>query len=225
MTLRQILIDGAWAFGLILTGDQADACLVYLAELEKWNRKFNLTAIRDEREIVTKHFIDSFSYLMGFRPESGLALLDMGSGAGFPALAIKIAAPVLSVTMVESAKKKGTFLRHIIRTLGLEDVRVLDMRTNELPSEHYARYDVVTARAFSDMETAIKEGKALLKPGGLLVLSRGPAEAVGDDIVAGHGMMVLKRHEFILPGSGDPRALWVFEKGPDVPRGTIRTKR
>jgi 16S rRNA (guanine527-N7)-methyltransferase len=212
MTLRQTLMDGASAFGLILTDEQADACLVYLVELEKWNRKFNLTAIRNEREIVTKHFIDSFSYLMGFRPEPGLALLDMGSGAGFPALAIKIAAPSLSVTMVESVKKKGTFLRHIIRTLGLEDVRVFDLRMDELPSEHYARYDVVTARAFSDMETAINEGKDFLKPGGLMVLSRGPAETIGDDIVAGRGMTVRKRHEIILPGSGDPRALWVFEK-------------
>lgn len=212
MTLRRTLIHGAAAFGLGLTDEQADACLVYLVELEKWNRKFNLTAIRDEREIITKHFIDSFSYLKGFIPGPGMALLDMGSGAGFPALPIKIAAPALSVIMVESVRKKGTFLRHIIRTLRLEGVEVLDARTGALLPEHHARYDVVTARAFADMETALQEGSLFLKPGGLMILSRGPAETVSNDTVSEHGMLVKARHEIILPGSGDPRALWVFQK-------------
>jgi 16S rRNA (guanine527-N7)-methyltransferase len=211
MTLRRTLIDGAAAFGLGLTDEQADACMVYLVELEKWNRKFNLTAIRDEREIITKHFIDSFSYLKGFRPGPGMALLDMGSGAGFPALPIKIAAPALSVIMVESVRKKGTFLRHIIRTLRLDGVEVLDARTGALLPEHHARYDIVTARAFADMGTALKEGSLFLKPGGLMILSRGPAETVGDDTVAEQGMRVKERHEIILPGSNAPRALWVFQ--------------
>lgn len=212
MTLRRTLIEGAAAFGLDLTDEQADACMVYLVELEKWNRKFNLTAIRDEREIITKHFIDSFSYLKGFKPGPGMALLDMGSGAGFPALPIKIAAPALSVTMVESVRKKGTFLRHIIRTLRLEGVEVLDARTGALLPEHHARYDIVTARAFADMGTALKEGSLFLKPGGLMILSRGPAETVGDDTIAEQGMKVKERHEIILPGSYAPRALWVFQK-------------
>jgi 16S rRNA (guanine527-N7)-methyltransferase len=136
----------------------------------------------------------------------------MGSGAGFPALPIKIAAPALSVIMVESVRKKGTFLRHIIRTLRLEGVEVLDARTGALLPEHHATYDFVTARAFADMGTALKEGSLFLKPGGLMILSRGPAETVSDDTVAEQGMLVKARHEIILPGSGDPRALWVFQK-------------
>ncbi len=211
MTLRRTLIDGAAAFGLGLTDEQADACLAYLVELEKWNRKINLTAIRGEREIITKHFIDSFSYLKGFNPRPGMALLDMGSGAGFPALPIKIAVPALLVIMVESVRKKGTFLRHVIRTLRLEGVEVLEARTGALP-EHHARYDVVTARAFADMGTALQEGSLFLKPGGFMILSRGPAETVSDDTVSENGMLVKARHEIILPGSGDPRALWVFQK-------------
>jgi 16S rRNA (guanine527-N7)-methyltransferase len=212
MTLRRTLIEGAAAFGLSLTEEQANACMIYLVELEKWNRKFNLTAIRDEREIITKHFIDSFSYLRGFKPGLGMALLDMGSGAGFPALPIKIAAPALSVIMVESVRKKGAFLRHIIRTLRLEGVEVLDARTGALLPKHHARYDVVTARAFADMGTALKEGSLFLRPGGLMILSRGPGETVSDDMVAEQGMLVKARHEINLPGSGDPRALWVFQK-------------
>ena len=212
MTLRRRLIDGASAFGLVLSDDQADACLVYLVELEKWNRKINLTAIRDEREIVTKHFVDSFSYVRGFTPSPGMALLDMGSGAGFPALPIKIAAPDLSVTLVESVGKKGAFLRHIIRTLRLQNAVVLEARTGELPAERHGRYDVVTARAFADMGTALREGAAFLKKGGVMVLSRGPAETVAEDAAIAQGMVVRSRQEIVLPGLGDPRALWVFEK-------------
>jgi 16S rRNA (guanine527-N7)-methyltransferase len=212
MTLRRILSDGAKAFGTELNEEQIDLCLVYLVELEKWNRKINLTAIRDEREIVTKHFIDSFSYLRGFEPAPGLELLDMGSGAGFPALPIKIAAPGISVTLVESVRKKGTFLRHIIRTLRLERATVLDERTESLPAEHRSHYDVVTARAFADMDTALREGGPFLKPGGVMVLSRGPSESISDAAVAMHGMTVRTRDEFVLPISRDPRALWVFQK-------------
>jgi 16S rRNA (guanine527-N7)-methyltransferase len=212
MTLRRILIDGAAVFGVDLNDSQIDACLVYLVELEKWNRKINLTAIRDEQEIVTKHFIDSFSYLKGFVTAPHMELLDMGSGAGFPALPIKIAAPDISVTLVESVRKKGAFLRHVIRTLRLERATVLDARIDSLSGEHLTHYDVVTARAFADMETALREGAPFLKPGGVMVLSRGPAESVGTAAVVANGMSVRSRDELILPRSLDPRALWVFQK-------------
>jgi len=212
MTLRRRLIDGAAVFGVDLNDGQIDACLVYLIELEKWNRKINLTAIRDEQEIITKHFIDSFSYLKGFGPAPGMELLDMGSGAGFPALPIKIAAPDISVTLVESVRKKGAFLRHVIRTLRVERATVLDARTEALPAEHRSRYDVVTARAFADLDTALREGAPFLRAGGVMVLSRGPAESINDTAVAAHGMSVRSRDELILPRSLDPRALWVFQK-------------
>lgn len=212
MTLRKDLIDGSAALGVDLTEAQADSCLVYLVELVKWNRKINLTAIRDDKEIITKHFIDSFSYLKGFEPVPGRSLLDMGSGAGFPALPIKIAAPALSVTLVESVGKKGAFLRHIIRTLGLREVEVIDRRTDQLVKEHHGHYDIVTARAFADMATALKEGSHFLKHGGLMVLSRGPEERVSDDAIKAGSMKVLARHDIGLPGSGDRRALWVFQK-------------
>jgi 16S rRNA (guanine527-N7)-methyltransferase len=212
MTLRRTLIDGAAAFGIGLNDDQVDACLVYLVELEKWNRKINLTAIRNEQEIATKHFIDSFSYLKGFEPMPGVELLDMGSGAGFPALPIKIAAPGISVTLIDSARKKAAFLRHIIRTLRLERALVIAARAEALPAEHHAHYDIVTARAFADMDTALREGAPFLKPGGVMVLSRGPAESISNAAVTVHGMSVRSRFELILPLSRDPRALWVFQK-------------
>ena len=149
MTIRRTLIDGAALFGIGLTEKQADACLVYLIELEKWNRKISLTAIREEQEIIIKHFIDSFSYVKGFDPRPAAKLLDMGSGAGFPALPLKIAFPDLEITLVEAVQKKASFLRHIIRTLALSGVEVADKRTEALPESYSAVYDVVTARAFA----------------------------------------------------------------------------
>jgi 16S rRNA (guanine527-N7)-methyltransferase len=210
--LRKLLSTGADELEVSLAGGQVDACLGYLAELKKWNRKINLTAIRDDREIVIKHFLDSFSYLKGFEAGPGLSLVDIGSGAGFPGLPLKIARPDLSVTLVESVKKKASFLRHIVRTLRLEGVEVMDRRTDELPGEALAGFDIATARAFADMGSALREGSRLLKRGGTLVLSRGPDEKLTEEEIGQAGMALIARKSLELPFSRDPRALWVFRK-------------
>ena len=212
MTLRTLLTSGAEKLGVILSDAQADAFLVYLVELEKWNQKINLTAIRNEQDIVIKHFLDSLSYLKGFIPAPALRLLDMGAGAGFPAIPIKIAHPEISITMVEAVHKKASFLRHIVRALKLLEVDVVDKRTDELPSSHHVSCDVVTARAFADIKTALSKGEPFLKPGGLLILSRGPEESIGEGETLKAGMVIEKRLDFNLPHSNDPRAIWVFRK-------------
>ena len=109
MTPRELLIAGTRELDISLSIDQVNSFFVYLAELKKWNRKINLTAITEERDAVIKHLLDSLSYLKGFSPAQGLRLLDMGSGAGFPAIPIKLAMPGISVTLVESVKKKTLF--------------------------------------------------------------------------------------------------------------------
>jgi 16S rRNA (guanine527-N7)-methyltransferase len=212
MTLRTLLTSGALNLGTILSDEQVDKFLVYLVELEKWNRKINLTAIRNEQDIVIKHFLDSLSYLNGFTPASERRLLDMGSGAGFPAVPIKIAHPEIGITMVESVHKKASFLRHIARMLMLTDIAVVDKRTDELPPAHHQAYDVVTARAFADIKTALSEGAPFLKPCGLIVLSRGPEETIGEGEALKTGMIIEKRLDLSLPHSNDPRAIWVFRK-------------
>jgi 16S rRNA (guanine527-N7)-methyltransferase len=212
MTLRDLLTKGADQLGFTLSDQQADVFLVYLVELEKWNRKINLTAIRNEQDIVIKHFLDSLSYLKGFTPSPALRLLDMGSGAGFPAIPIKIAHRELSITMVEAVNKKASFLRHIIRTLRLTEIEVVDKRTGELSPSYHQSYDVVTARAFADMKVALSEGAPFLKPGGLMVLSRGPEETIEEEAALKSGLTVEKKLDLNLPHSNDPRAIWVFRK-------------
>jgi len=212
MTLRRMLTDGSRDLGVLLSEDQANAFLVYLVELDKWNQKINLTAIRNEQEIVVKHFLDSLSYLSGFTPSPGRRLLDMGSGAGFPALPIKIVRPEVSVTLVESVKKKASFLRHIIRTLKLTGAEVADVRTEELPETYRSAYDIVTARAFADIRSAIQAGMPFLKPEGLMVLSRGAGETVGKPELDKLGVLLEKRMELMLPFSDHKRAIWVFKR-------------
>ena len=212
MTLRTLLTTGAEKLGITLSDQQTDAFLIYLAELEKWNRKINLTAIRNEQDIVIKHFLDSLSYLKGFAPSLALRLLDMGSGAGFPAVPIKIVHPEISITMVEAVNKKASFLRHIVRTLKLTEVVVVDKRTGELSSSYHQSYDVVTARAFADMKSALSEGAPFLKPGGLMVLSRGPEETIEEETALKAGLAIEKSLDLKLPHSNDPRAIWVFRK-------------
>jgi len=211
-SLGQILSNGATELGVELSDAQINSCLLYLSELKKWNQKINLTAIREDGDIVIKHFLDSFSFIKGFTPVEGLKLLDMGSGAGFPALPLKIAIPGISVTMVESVKKKAAFLRHIIRTLRLTGVEVSDKRTEELPDSFHSMFDVVTARAFANMETALAAGKPFLKSGGVVVLGRGPEEKISEQELSKAGFVLERRIELTLPHSDYKRAIWVFKK-------------
>jgi 16S rRNA (guanine527-N7)-methyltransferase len=213
MIPRELLHSGAKELGLSLTIEQINSVFIYLAELKKWNQKINLTAIRDEEDIIIKHVLDSLSYVeRGFTPAPGLRLLDMGSGAGFPALPIKIAYPGLSITMVESTKKKASFLRHVIRTLKLTETEVLDTRAEELPGSLLSTFDVVTARAFADMKSAIASGMPLLRPGGLMVLSRGPEETIKERDLVRAGVSLESRTDLTLPYSEYKRTIWVFKK-------------
>ncbi len=211
-SLRQMFDSGARELGIELSDAQLDSCLLYLSELKKWNRKINLTSIRDDRDVVIKHFLDSFSFIKGFAPVQGMKLLDMGSGAGFPALPLKIAFSGISVSMVESVKKKAAFLRHIVRTLRLTGADVIDKRTDELPDSFHSSYDIVTARAFADMETVLDAGKLFLKTGGIMVLSRGPEENIGEQEMVKIGVVLEKKKEFTLSHSDYKRAIWVFRK-------------
>lgn len=212
MTPRELLHNGAKDLGISLAIEQINSMFIYLAELKKWNKKINLTAITDEEDIIIKHVLDSLSYIHGFTPAPGLRLLDMGSGAGLPALPIKIAYPGLSITMVESTKKKASFLRHIIRTLKLTETGVLDTRTEALPASLLSAFDIVTARAFADIKSAIAVGAPFLKSNGLMVLSRGPEETINERDLAKTDVSLERRIELTLPHSDYKRTIWVFKK-------------
>ncbi len=136
----------------------------------------------------------------------------MGSGAGFPALVIKIVRPGIAVTLVESVKKKASFLRHCMRTLRIAGLEVMDIRLEKLEASTHASFDVVTARAFADMSSAVSAGSVFLKPGGRMVLSRGPQETISEAELAEAGMSRESRIDLVLPHSDNNRSIWIFRK-------------
>ena len=148
----------------------------YLDLLLKWNARTNLTAIRDPEEIVRRHFGESL-FAGRHIPPATCTLLDFGSGAGFPGLPIQLLRPELSVTLAESQNKKATFLREVVRTLGLP-TEIWATRVEDMPSDR--RFDVVAMRAVDDMATALPAARARIAPGGhLLLLTTAPQAPPG----------------------------------------------
>ena len=199
--LRSELDAGLAALGL----DPALAMplLAYLALLDRWNRTYNLTAIRDPREMVGKHLLDS----LAMHPYIGAGnLADLGAGAGLPGIPLAIAKPALQVTLVESNGKKARFLREAVRTLGLADARVAESRAEAL--DEPGAYDAITARALATLPLIIALGGHLLKPGGRLLAMKG---AVPDDEIAAlpAGWRVESVQPLTVPGLAAERHLVV----------------
>ncbi len=149
---------------------------LYLHELLKWNQKINLTAIRTEKGIVLKHFLDSLSTHL-YLPKHG-SFLDIGSGAGFPGIPLKIIQPASEMTLIDSVRKKVDFQRHIIRMLGLKGMETIHGRIQdkEICQNLGGRFDVVLARAFSDLQTFLALSFPFLKEGGRAIAMKGKME-------------------------------------------------
>src|SRR3989454_8039283 len=156
-------VEGLRQLGLVGAGVEESAgtqegtlvvarILRYRQELLDWNTRINLTAITDPEEVLFKHFLDSLSLLMVYRRPSA-RLLDIGAGAGFPGLPLKIVRPQWQVVLLEATGKKVTFLRHMIETLHLENVVAIQGRAEEFAhkQEYRATFDVVTARAVASL--------------------------------------------------------------------------
>jgi 16S rRNA (guanine527-N7)-methyltransferase len=146
----------------------APPLLTYLTLLDRWNRTYNLTAIRDPLEMVTRHLLDS----LAMQPflETG-TLADLGTGPGLPGIPLAIARPQLQVTLVESNGKKARFMREAVRQLGLGNARVAESRAEALAEP--AAYDHLTARAMDTLAGIIRVGGHLLRPGGRLLAMKG----------------------------------------------------
>lgn len=146
----------------------APPLLTYLTLLDRWNRTYNLTAIRDPLEMVTRHLLDSLA-MQPFLEQGTLA--DLGTGPGLPGIPLAIARPRLQVTLVESNGKKARFMREAVRQLGLTNARVAESRAEALAEP--GAYDNVTARAMDTLAGIIAVGGHLLRPGGKLLAMKG----------------------------------------------------
>lgn len=185
MTSKQLLKEGLNQIGFSYSEEQIKTFMTFLSELKKWNRAYNLTGLKSDEDIIIKHFLDSLLYLKVIlvypvRKQKKstvvnvLKIADAGTGAGFPGIPIKIMRPEIDITLIESSKKKTAFLRHILRVLSLNGVKVLDERVENLGRKYEKTYDVIVSRATFKIEDFIKKTCPYVKENGVLVLSKGP---------------------------------------------------
>jgi 16S rRNA (guanine527-N7)-methyltransferase len=184
----------------------AEPLLAYLALLARWNQTYNLTAVRDPRDMVGKHLLDSLAMhpFVDALAARGGTLADLGTGPGLPGIPLAIVKPGLKVTLVESNGKKARFLREAVRQLGLADVRVAESRIEAVAEP--GAYDAITARALATLPLILELGGHLLKPDGALLAMKGVYPA--DEIAAlPAGWTVTASHALRVPGVDAERHL------------------
>jgi 16S rRNA (guanine527-N7)-methyltransferase len=216
---HRLLQEGARKFGVTLSRKQLHLFALFLEGLWSWNRRINITGVMEKREIIIKLLLDplvAVPYLSSSR-----TLLDIGSGAGIPGLPIKIARPELEVHLIESKAKKVSFLRYMIRKLGLKGIKAYWGRAGQragLPTL-FPFYDIVTARALAPLEKTCSICCPHLEAGGLLVTFKG--SRVDQEIKDSERLMrelhlrLSKIVSYSLPETGGKRCLLILEKGGD----------
>ena len=196
---------------------QMEQFLRYQQELLDWNTRMNLTAITEPEEVLIRHFLDSLSLLHVY-DQPLTRLLDIGSGAGFPGLPLKIMRPNWSVVLLEATGKKVTFLRHIIETLQLQDIVALQGRAEELAhqSDYRATFDVVTARAVASLPTLLEYAAPFCRVGGQIILPKKGTleEEIAQGKRAGQQLGATFKADVAvtLPGLEDGRRLLVWKQ-------------
>lgn len=147
--------------------DKINKFILYLQELKKWNRAYNLTSIKDEREIIIKHFIDSLFYL-SFIPQKPAEIADVGSGAGFPGIPLAIVNFQLTVTLIEPSWKKVAFLKNLKIKLKLNNIEILQTKAEDI----HRKFDIVVSRALWSIKDFVENCKHLIKEDGFFLVSK-----------------------------------------------------
>ena len=189
------------SFDLFLDKNQENSLAFHARELMKWNKKINLTAIKDPKEIAVKHFLDSLIPGSLIFPEA--SLLDIGSGGGFPGIPLRILMPCLKITLIDSVRKKISFLQYVIRTINLENARAIHIRAEELAQqpEFINFFDVIICRAFTSLDKFVLMALPLLKKNGVLIALKGKIQQKEVDEVYSLGIksMNIEIIKYVLP--------------------------
>jgi 16S rRNA (guanine527-N7)-methyltransferase len=235
------LQHGARDLGLCLTSEHLTAFGVYYDELITWNRRFNLTAVTDREEVQYKHFLDSLTCLLVLPDvpanvpipntvplssgvEAAWRCIDVGTGAGFPGLPLKILRPRLQLTLLEATGKKTVFLRELVAKLGLEGVEVIHGRAEELgqEAEYRERYDVAVARAVASLQVLVEYCLPFCGVGGRFIAQKSTAGLEDELAAAGEAIQVLggclrEVKPIKLPGLEPERCLVAIDKVGSTP--------
>lgn len=218
--LENLLLSGTKELDIEVDNEQINKFFKYLYELKEWNKKFNLTAITDEKEIITKHFIDSLLLLKAFkfRKES---VLDIGTGAGFPGIPLKIVIPDIKLTLLESSKKKTEFLAHLKNVLNISDTDIITARAEDAGRERRGFFDACVSRAVAPLNVLLEYALPLLKISGKFLALK--EENVADEVQNSENAVSLLGGELkdilkvMLPGTNITRSIIITEKTSPTP--------
>ncbi|NLC77940.1 MAG: 16S rRNA (guanine(527)-N(7))-methyltransferase RsmG [Clostridia bacterium] len=219
-----VLEKGIAELKIDLTGEQKSQYLQYQELLTYWNQKINLTAIKEERVIAIKHFLDSLAAGALMKWDKQGIMLDLGSGAGFPGLVLKIWQPQWQFTLVDSVQKKVNFMNLVIESLRLEKTIAVHRRAEDLGrlADHRHRYDRVVARAVAALPVLCEYCLPLVATGGYFYALKGPnyreelEQAQAAIAVLGGRLETVR--EYRLPLTKDSRSLIIIEKTRDTPK-------
>ncbi|EOS60117.1 16S rRNA (guanine(527)-N(7))-methyltransferase GidB [Firmicutes bacterium M10-2] len=163
-------IQAIHELGIQLTQQQLEQFEQYMHMLQEWNEKMNLTAITEEEEVWEKHFYDSILPFASLDPAS---MCDVGSGAGFPGIPVKIAFPKCKMTLIEPLQKRCRFLEAVVEELGLDNVKIINERAEDYAKDHRENFQIVSARAVAKLSILLELCIPLLKVNGIMVALKG----------------------------------------------------
>ncbi len=186
----------------------AEQLMLYLAEWKRWNAKISLTAEVDAESVIDKHIYDSLRYSLAVSPSGTLA--DIGSGAGFPAIPVKVIFPKLEMTLIESQRKRANFLKTTLRSMKLNTINCVHGRVEDFP-ELLGTFDFVTLRHVQELKLSLQLGAGLLKIGGKLILQIGPEATFQPDSLSGPISLSLVNEIPVTRPSGSASKLMVFQ--------------
>jgi len=222
-----LLKEGAEALGITLGEEKPEKFNAYTRLLLEWNEKINLTAVTDEKEIIIKHYLDSLS-LAAFFDLKGKSLADVGTGAGFPGIPLKIFEESLDVLLLDSLGKRVSFLEEVIKRLGLDGIQAVHGRAEDygIKPDYREKYDYAAARAVAELAVLCEYCLPFVKPGGLFIAMKGPS-AEAEIREAGKALSILGGEledvkKLVLPFSDYERTIISIRKCRHTPSGYPR---
>jgi len=216
--LKKILINGAKELGIELGERQVSQFLTYLEILRDWNKRTNLTSLKDPREIIVTHFLDSLTIHKAVDISKEISAIDIGTGAGFPGIPLKILKPQISLSLLDSRRKRIEFLKYLSKSLKLEGLEIIWGRAEDCGREkkYREKYDIVLARALARLNILAELGIPFLKIRGLFIAQKG--QNLGKELEEARRAIEILGGElkgiisFKLPYSRKSRKLVIIEK-------------